>query len=292
MPGPRAPLPARHGLAVAAGCAVLALTGAGLATAPEARVQGEAPVAITAAAFGTGDSASGLFQDIALAVADDSAVPDPAPLVATVGAIRASSTRVEIQAALEARTAAKAVRAAKARAAAERARLLAERKRQAASRAARAALVVSPVAGYRLSAGFGDRGGWSSGRHTGLDFRAPTGTPVLAVHQGRVAKTAWHPAYGRMIILDLGGGVTAWYCHLSRVSVSAGEGVSAGERIGAVGTSGNTSGPHLHFEVRLWDQPSDPTAYLWGGSRGRPGAVPGWTYGTVQPYSSLGQYSF
>jgi murein DD-endopeptidase MepM/ murein hydrolase activator NlpD len=114
----------------------------------------------------------------------------------------------------------------------------------------------------------------------------------MAVHQGRVARTAWHPAYGRMIILDLGGGVTAWYCHLSQVSVAAGERVSAGERIGAIGMSGNTSGPHLHFEVRVWDQPTDPTAYLWGSSRGRPGAVPGWTYGTVQPFDTLGQYSF
>ncbi len=289
MPGPRALHPARYGLAVAAGCAALALTGAGLAAAPPAQVQAEPTAPLAAPAFSGSDTSIGLFSGTSAFVVDDAAIPDPAPQVATIGAIRASTTGAEIQAAI------KKVRAAEAKAraaAAERARRLAERKRQAAARAARAALVVSPVAWYRLSAGFGDRGGWSSGRHTGLDFRAPTGTPVMAVHQGRVAKTAWHPAYGRMIILDLGNGVTAWYCHLSRVSVSPGERVSAGERIGAVGTSGNTSGPHLHFEVRIWDQPTDPREYLWGSHRGRPGSVPGWTYGTVQPYDTLGQYSF
>lgn len=284
MPGTRAPFTARYGLAVAGGCAVLVVSGAGLTGTAPARVQAEPTPAFAAVDQGPW-AASPLI--------DDAAVPDPAPLTATVGSVRSLTVGVEINAALEAARKAEAKRTwAAAKAKAERAARLAERKRQAAARAARAALYVSPVGSYRLSAGFGDRGGWSSGRHTGLDFRAPTGTPVVAVHDARVAKTAWHPAYGRMIILDLGNGVTAWYCHLSQVWVQAGERVSTGERIGAVGTSGNTSGPHLHFEVRVWDQPTDPVTFLWGSQRGRPGSAPSWTYGTVQPYSSLGQYSF
>ncbi|MGD9955050.1 MAG: M23 family metallopeptidase [Candidatus Nanopelagicales bacterium] len=284
MPGSRAPLTARYGLAVAGGCAVLVVSGAGLTGTTPARVQAD-PSPAFAAIEQSPFSASVLV--------DDAAVPDPEPLSATVGAVRSLTTGVEIEAAMDLARAKEAWRQrAERRAQAERAARLAERKRQAAARAARAALYVSPVGSYRLSAGFGDRGGWSSGRHTGLDFRAPIGTPVVAVHDARVAKTAWHPAYGRMIILDLGNGVTAWYCHLSAVSVRAGERVSVGERIGAVGMSGNTSGPHLHFEVRLWDQPTDPATFLWGSHRGRPGSVPSWTYGTVQPYSSLGQYSF
>jgi len=254
--------------------AVLGLTGAGLAAQPEARVSTEASAAVL------------LADDDQIFAVSDAAEPEVYaqgnPLALT-GSFRWST------AALEQR----AEQAAKARA---KAKAIAERKRKAAARAAaRKAWVQSftlPIAGFQLSARFGQSGGWSSGRHTGLDFRAPTGTPVVAVHDARVAKTAWHPAYGRMIILDLGNGVTTWYCHLSEVSVRAGERVSVGERIGAVGMSGNTSGPHLHFEVRLWDQPTDPSTFLWGSQRGKPGSVPSWTYGTVQPYDSLGQYSF
>ncbi|MFC6236778.1 M23 family metallopeptidase [Longivirga aurantiaca] len=289
MPGPRAPFSARYGLAVAGGCAVLALTGAGLAAAPPASVQAEPTAALAASFLDPTRDQDELFS------AGDAAVLDPAPQpkLAMTGAIRSITTGAEIQAAIDHLAAKKAWRERKAAAERkERADRLAARKRQAAARAARAALYVSPVPSYQLSAAFGARGGWSSGRHTGLDFRAPTGTPVVAVHDARVAKTAWHPAYGRMIILDLGNGVTTWYCHLSQVSVRAGERVSTGERIGAVGTSGNTSGPHLHFEVRLWDQPTDPATFLWGSTRGRPGSIPGWTQGTVQPYETLGQYSF
>jgi len=284
VPGSRAAFSARHGLAVAGGCAVLVVSGAGLTGTAPARVQAEPTPAF--AAIEQGPFAASVLVD-------DAAVPDPAPLSPTVGSVRSLTLGAEIEAAMDLAQAKEAWRQrAERREKAQQAARLAERKRQAAARAARAALYVSPVGYYRLSAGFGDRGGWSSGRHTGLDFRAPTGTPVVAVHDARVAKTAWHPAYGRMIILDLGNGVTTWYCHLSEVSVRAGERVSVGERIGAVGMSGNTSGPHLHFEVRLWDQPTDPSTFLWGSQRGKPGSVPSWTYGTVQPYDSLGQYSF
>ena len=288
MPGPRALFSARYGLAVAGGCAVLALTGAGLAAAPPPSVQAE-------------PTRPSPRRSSTRRVTTTSCSPSATPPCSTRAAAQARDDRRHPlhhhrrrdPGAVDLLAAKKAWRERKAAAeAAVRAERLAARKRQAAARAARAALYVSPVPSYQLSAAFGDRGGWSSGHHTGLDFRAPTGTPVVAVHDARVAKTAWHPAYGRMIILDLGNGVTAWYCHLSQVSVRAGERVSTGERIGAVGTSGNTSGPHLHFEVRLWDQPTDPATFLWGSHRGRPGSIPGWTHGTVQPYDTLGQYSF
>jgi hypothetical protein len=113
-----------------------------------------------------------------------------------------------------------------------------------------------PPSSYHLSAGFGDPGRlWSSGQHTGLDFAAPVGTPVSAAAGGTV--TVEHPGWaGNLVRIDHGGGVETLYAHLSRVDVADGDTVDAGEQVGAVGDLGNTSGPHLHFEVRL-----DGTAY-------------------------------
>ena len=115
---------------------------------------------------------------------------------------------------------------------------------------------------YRLSAGFGDGGHlWSSGEHTGQDLAAPTGTPVHAAATGVV--TVEHPSWaGNLVRIDHGGGVETWYAHLSRVDVSPGQTVGPGQQIGAVGNLGNTTGPHLHFEVRLDGSPVDPTQVL------------------------------
>ena len=121
-----------------------------------------------------------------------------------------------------------------------------------------------PVAagGYRLSSGFGDDGLlWSTGQHTGQDFAAPIGTPVVAAASGVVSIE--HPAWaGNLVRIDHGGGVQTWYAHLSRVDVQPGQTVSAGQRVGEVGDLGNTTGPHLHFEVRLDGSPVDPTEVL------------------------------
>lgn len=154
-------------------------------------------------------------------------------------------------------------------------------------------LPVAPVSRFDLSGRFGDRGShWRLGHHTGLDFVAPYGTPVRAVMPGRVVKLAWNPSWGRMVILEVAPGVTVWYCHLSTVSVKVGD-VVRGQVLGRVGLSGNTTGPHLHLEVRVKDRPTDPAAYLWGSHAGRPGAVPRWypavplsTVATLAPLGS------
>ncbi|MFE9252086.1 M23 family metallopeptidase [Streptomyces sp. NPDC007088] len=107
-----------------------------------------------------------------------------------------------------------------------------------------------PVASYTLTSHFGDGGSmWSSGHHTGLDFAAPTGTPLKAVHSATVKEAGWSGAYGYRTVLELDDGTELWYCHQSSISVSAGQQVTTGDVIGRVGATGNVTGPHLHLEV-------------------------------------------
>ena len=134
---------------------------------------------------------------------------------------------------------------------------------------------MSPVVMYTNTAYFGDRGRHWTTRHTGLDFKAPRGTPVYAVHDGTVVKLAWHKAYGRMVILEVAPGVTVWYCHLSAVTVALGP-VRVGQQLGRIGSSGNAFGPHLHLEVRIDDRPTDPKPYLFGDPPGTLSAPPPW----------------
>ena len=134
---------------------------------------------------------------------------------------------------------------------------------------------MSPVVMYKNTAFFGDRGRHWTTRHTGLDFKAPHGTPVYAVHDGTVVKLAWHKAYGRMVILEVAPGVTVWYCHLSAVTVALGP-VKVGQQLGRIGSSGNAFGPHLHLEVRVDDRPTDPKPYLFGDPPGTLGTPPSW----------------
>ena len=121
-----------------------------------------------------------------------------------------------------------------------------------------------PVASgaYNLSAHYGATGAhWSSGVHTGLDFAAPVGTPVVASAAGVVSVET--PAWaGNLVRIDHGGGVETSYAHLSAVHVEPGRTVRRGEVIGAVGNEGNSTGPHLHFEVRLDGYPVDPALVL------------------------------
>jgi murein DD-endopeptidase MepM/ murein hydrolase activator NlpD len=134
---------------------------------------------------------------------------------------------------------------------------------------------MSPVVMYETTAVFGERGRHWTTRHTGLDFKAPRGTPVYAVHSGTVVKLAWHKAYGRMVILEVAPGVTVWYCHLSAVTVKLGP-VEVGQQLGRIGSSGNAFGPHLHLEVRVNDRPTDPRAYLFGTPPGTTSRPPAW----------------
>jgi murein DD-endopeptidase MepM/ murein hydrolase activator NlpD len=124
-------------------------------------------------------------------------------------------------------------------------------------------LPVDPGA-YHLTSTFGEAGGyWSSGYHTGLDFAAPTGTPITAVANGVVTSVGDEGAYGNQTIVTLEDGTEIWYCHQNSYEVSVGDNVVAGQVIGYVGSTGNTTGPHLHLEVRPGGgDPVDPYAAL------------------------------
>ncbi|WP_314178324.1 M23 family metallopeptidase [Streptomyces winkii] len=113
-----------------------------------------------------------------------------------------------------------------------------------------------PVSGeYELSAGFGNSGGRWSHKHSGQDFAVPTGTPVKAVHSGTVVKAGPNGAgdgssYGNAVVIKHKNGTYSQYAHLSKLNVTAGQHVGTGEKIGLSGSTGNSSGPHLHFEIR------------------------------------------
>ncbi|SEB87234.1 transglycosylase family protein [Streptomyces sp. TLI_105] len=113
---------------------------------------------------------------------------------------------------------------------------------------------------------YGTRGSsWSSGYHTGVDFPVPTGTSVKAVAGGRVVSAGWGGAYGYQIVLRHDDGRYSQYAHLSALTVREGQRVHAGQRIARSGSTGNSSGPHLHFEIRTgpgYGSDVDPLAYL------------------------------
>jgi murein DD-endopeptidase MepM/ murein hydrolase activator NlpD len=119
-----------------------------------------------------------------------------------------------------------------------------------------------PVNGYDLTGRFGAVSGLWSTSHTGLDFAAPSGTPIRSVADGVVKESGYDGAYGYKTVVSLPDGGEVWYCHQNEISVSKGQSLSAGEVLGYVGTSGNTTGSHLHLEIRHGDTPTDPQAYL------------------------------
>ena len=124
-------------------------------------------------------------------------------------------------------------------------------------------VVVPPVRRYRLTGRFGDRSGLWASVHTGLDFAAPTGTPIRAIAAGVVTAVGEDGRYGERTVLTLPGGTELWFCHESLARVSVGDRVRPGEVIGAVGTTGNVTGPHLHLEVHPHGGESiDPLTWL------------------------------
>lgn len=110
-----------------------------------------------------------------------------------------------------------------------------------------------------LTSGFGYRWGRL---HAGIDIGAPTGTPIHAAKGGVVSYAGVMGGYGNIIVVDHGGGMTTRYAHQSQLGASVGQTVRAGDRIGYVGSTGASTGPHLHFEVRINDNPQNPTGYL------------------------------
>lgn len=102
--------------------------------------------------------------------------------------------------------------------------------------------------------------------HTGMDLSAPIGTSVSAAADGTIAHADWMNGYGNLVVIDHGNGYETYYGHLSRVDVMAGQSIRRGERIGAVGTSGRSTGPHLHYEVRVGGVPVNPYRFLSKGN--------------------------
>ena len=98
--------------------------------------------------------------------------------------------------------------------------------------------------------------------HDGLDFPAPVGTPIVAAASGKVVHSGWHPQYGKMLEIDHGGGLLTRYAHVSQFAASEGDLVVRGQQVARVGSTGRSTGPHLHFEVRLNGVPQDPVRFL------------------------------
>jgi len=128
-----------------------------------------------------------------------------------------------------------------------------------------------PVIGeVEFTSGFGVRSDPFLGRpamHTGLDFRAATGDPVRVTANGKVASSGWAGGYGRMVEVDHGNGLSTRYGHLSEINVKVGDVVKIGQVIGAVGSTGRSTGPHLHYETRIDGEAVDPQKFLRAGVR-------------------------
>ncbi len=122
---------------------------------------------------------------------------------------------------------------------------------------------VLPTTGYHLTARFGMAGGLWASNHTGLDFAAPSGTPIVAVANGVITSSGWEGSYGNQTVQTLEDGTEIWYNHQSVIGVQVGDTVTAGQQIGNIGSTGNSTGPHLHLEVRPGGgDPVDPFGAL------------------------------
>jgi murein DD-endopeptidase MepM/ murein hydrolase activator NlpD len=123
--------------------------------------------------------------------------------------------------------------------------------------------VVLPMASYDISAGFGLTGPLWEAEHGGQDFSAGAGEPLVAVAGGVVTEVAYAGPYGLRTILELPDGTEVWYCHQTDATVAIGQQVEVADVIGSVGSTGNSTGPHLHLEVRpAGGSPVDPMDWL------------------------------
>ncbi|WP_395361773.1 M23 family metallopeptidase [Streptomyces sp. YH02] len=206
------------------------------------------------AAPGAGDAGEALRARILQQAEQQQASANAAEKAA---AEEAAAEKAAAEAAAAADAAEKAAAEAKAKAEAEakaKAEAEAKAKAEAAAEAERLAQLAAsytlPLSSYSLSATYMQSGSmWSSGYHTGLDFAAPTGTPLKAVHGGTIKSAGWSGSYGYRVVLELSDGTEIWYAHMSSMTVSAGQTVGTGETIGRVGATGNVTGAHLHMEV-------------------------------------------
>ena len=118
---------------------------------------------------------------------------------------------------------------------------------------------IRPISGT-ITSRFGRR---SSGTHTGLDIATSSGTPIAAAASGTVTYAGWKGTYGNLVVIDHGNGVQTYYAHCSAIYVSAGMTVTQGQAISAVGSTGNSTGPHLHLEVRVNGVCQNPQNYVY-----------------------------
>ncbi|MFI2509674.1 M23 family metallopeptidase [Streptomyces sp. NPDC018972] len=176
------------------------------------------------------------------------------------------ASAVEAQAAAQAQAAkAQAVQVEKAAEA-----KAAQAKKAAQAAAKKQASWIDPVKHYKLSASFAQNGGMWASKHSGQDYAVPTGTPVMATHGGTVVKAGPNgagdgPAYGNAVVIKHGNGTYSQYAHLSQVDVRIGQIVKTGQKIALSGNTGNSSGPHLHFEIRTtpnYGSAVDPVKFL------------------------------
>jgi murein DD-endopeptidase MepM/ murein hydrolase activator NlpD len=126
----------------------------------------------------------------------------------------------------------------------------------------------NPAPGHAVTSTFGVRRDpliGSAAFHSGMDFRAPVGMEARASAAGTVVKAEWSGGYGRMVEIDHGQGFSTRYAHLSRISVSEGQKVEAGDIVGRTGNTGRSTGPHLHYEVRQNGTPLNPLRFLKAG---------------------------
>lgn len=118
---------------------------------------------------------------------------------------------------------------------------------------------ISSYYGYRIHPITG-----TNKMHTGVDFAAPSGTPCVAGNSGTVIYSGWYSGYGNTVIIDHGGGISSLYAHNSALLVSKGQYVTKGQQIAKIGSTGNSTGPHCHFEIRVNGKHTNPMSYLGG----------------------------
>ncbi|MFF5649393.1 M23 family metallopeptidase [Streptomyces collinus] len=198
-----------------------------------------------------------LAAGLGVSVALGAGVASAADTTAASGAASAVQAQAAAQAKAAKAEAVKAEKAAKAAAA-----------KAAAKKAAPS--WVDPVKKYKLSASFAQNGGMWQSTHSGQDFAVPSGTQVVATHGGTVVKAGGNgagdgPAYGNAVVIKHGNGTYSQYAHLSKVTVHVGQIVKTGQEIAKSGNTGNSSGPHLHFEIRTtpnYGSAVDPVKFL------------------------------
>ncbi|MFF6948844.1 M23 family metallopeptidase [Streptomyces iakyrus] len=213
-----------------------------------------------------------LAAGLGVSVALGAGVASAADTTAASGAASAVQAQAAAQAKAAKAEAVKAEKAAKAAAKKAAEKKAAEKKAAAAKAAAKKAAPswVDPVKKYKLSASFAQNGGMWQSTHSGQDFAVPSGTQVVATHGGTVVKAGGNgagdgPAYGNAVVIKHGNGTYSQYAHLSKVTVHVGQIVKTGQEIAKSGNTGNSSGPHLHFEIRTtpnYGSAVDPVKFL------------------------------